>query len=212
MNFKLYGDVKEAFLVNKIIIIISSLMFFIPIAIGFIFSSHFAPFFDPVVSEMSKGLSEGTLEFNFETIFLNNLSIIIREYFMGIFLFIFTASLLVYNGIFLGYYLGVSNNLFGTLVLIIPHGIFEFFSIIIGASAGFLLCIFILNFIYNIIYADNSIEKISLSERINFSIEKNYIKFKHSLILFVIACISMAIAGLIEVYITLNLSEIIFNL
>lgn len=212
MNFNLYDDVKEAFLVNKIIIIISSLMFFIPIAIGFIFSSYFAPFFDPVVSEMSKGLSEGTLEFNFETIFLNNLSIIIREYFMGIFLFIFTASLLVYNGIFLGYYLGVSNNLFGTLVLIIPHGIFEFFSIIIGASAGFLLCIFILNFIYNIIYADNSIEKISLSERINFSIEKNYIKFKHSLILFVIACISMAIAGLIEVYITLNLSEIIFNL
>jgi len=210
--FRIYKEIKEAFLSNKIIILISSLMFFIPLILGFIFSNYFSSYFEPVVTDLSKNLAEGTIEFNFETVFLNNISIIFKEYLMGLFFFVFTVYILIYNGSFLGYYLGDSNNLFNTLILIVPHGIFEFFSIIIGASSGFLLCIFILKLIYNIIYPDYSKDKISLYDRLNFSLEKNYIKFKHSLILFAVSCIAMLIAGFIEVYITLYLSEIIFNL
>lgn len=213
--FRIYNEIKEAFFENKVIIIISSLMFFIPLFLGFVFSSLISPSLQPVVTELSNEVKDGTIQLNFETIFLNNISLIFREYFMGIFLFIFTASILIYNGLFLGYYLSVSANLYKTLILIIPHGIFEFFSIIIGASAGFLLCIFILKFIYNIIYPNYSKinkEKISLYDKINLSLENNYIKFKHSLILFGISCIAMCIAGFIEVYITLFIGEIIFRL
>ncbi|WP_409199463.1 stage II sporulation protein M [Methanobrevibacter sp. DSM 116169] len=201
------NEIKEAFIENKIIITISFLIFFIPLIIAYIFVNDISHIFQPVVSELSEDIKQGVIQINFETIFLNNVSILIKEYFMGVFLFVFSAFLLGYNGLFLGYYLGVSDNLARSLIFIIPHGIFEFFAIIISASGGFLLCIFILNLIYNIIYQEN--KNLSLKDRIYNSIEKNYLKFKHSLILFGISLIAMAIAGLIEVYITPILGELI---
>ncbi|MCC7553140.1 MAG: stage II sporulation protein M [Methanobacteriaceae archaeon] len=205
-----YNEIKEAFILNKILIAISSFMFFIPLIIGFIFSSNISSFLQATVDKLSRDVKDGTIQFNFQTIFLNNISIVIREYFIGIFFLIYTSFILIYNGLFVGYYLGTSDNLFKSLVLIIPHGIFEFFSIIIGGVSGFLLGIFILKLIYNIIYPKK--DKLSISDRIIFSIEENFIKFKHSLIFFTISCISMLIAVFIEVYFTIYIGDFIFNL
>lgn len=204
-----YDEIKGVFLENKKLIIISSLIFFIPLIISFIFSDYVAYFFQPVASGLSKDIKSGVLEFNFLTIFLNNISILIKEYFMGLFLFIATVYILVYNGMFLGYYFASSNNLFKSIVLILPHGIFEFSAIILSASGGFLLCLFILHLIYTIIYPKK--DKLSLSDRLDNSIEEHYKKFKHSIILFIISIILIAIAGFIEVYLTIPIGNFILR-
>ena len=128
----------------------------------------------------------------------------------GIF-FCISGLILAYNGFFVGYYIAGSENLFKVLLLIIPHGIFEFSSCIIATASGFVLFHFIFKLIYNTanpIDGDN----LPLKTRFTYSLEYNSNKLKESLILLGVAVILMAIAGFIEVYLTLPIANFVLSI
>ena len=120
-------------------------------------------------------------------------------------MFCFSALILAFNGFFVGYYVATADNLFYTLLLIIPHGIFEFSSCILASSAGFVLFDFLYRFLKEFWKYDDD----SASESLKFSFEENFDKLKQALIIFAVAVVLMVIAGLVEVYLTIPLANYI---
>jgi uncharacterized membrane protein SpoIIM required for sporulation len=89
------------------------------------------------------------------------------------------------------------------LLLLIPHGIFEFSSCILACSSGFVLFKFILRFFKSI----SKKEDASLSNKAYESYVENFDKLKQSIILLLLAAVLMVIAGLIEVYLTVPIAN-----
>jgi uncharacterized membrane protein SpoIIM required for sporulation len=101
-----------------------------------------------------------------------------------------------------------ADNLIQTLLLIIPHGIFEFSSCIIACASGFVLIGFLCKFLKTLLKQENN----SVLEKLNNSLEASFEKLKQAFILLVIASVLMAIAGFFEVYLTLPIANLILSL
>ena len=123
-------------------------------------------------------------------------------------IFCFSVLILAFNGFFVGYYVATCDNLIYTLLLIIPHGIFEFSSCILASAAGFIL----FNFIYRFLKTFWEYDDDSASESLKFSFRENFYKLKQALIIFLIAAILMVIAGIVEVYLTIPIANYIVSL
>jgi uncharacterized membrane protein SpoIIM required for sporulation len=123
-------------------------------------------------------------------------------------LFCFSALILSFNGFFVGYFVAVNNNeLFKTLLMLIPHGIFEFSSCILACASGLILFNFIIKFIQALWHDECSSVKVSLKNSFSASSKK----LRQAIIIFCISLILMAIAGFIEVYLTLPIAEYIIK-
>ncbi len=106
---------------------------------------------------------------------------------------------LAYNGFFTGYYVAISQDFFRTLAFLLPHGIFELPSCALACASGLVL----FNFLYHLLksyYYEYTFKDAFLC---------NFNKLKQAVIIFSVAVVLMAIAGFIEVYITIPLANFI---
>ncbi len=200
------SEVKEAFSENKLAIIASIAILFISIILGYIFEPSLYSYFNPVVDDFTQKVESGVIQLTFQDIFFNNLKIICQMFIYGI-VFCFSAIILAFNGFFVGYYVATCENLFYTLLLIIPHGIFEFSSCILACAAGLVL----FNFGYNFLKTFWKYEDDSASKSFQVSFYENCDKLKQALIIFAIAVILMIIAGFVEVYLTIPIANYIVS-
>ena len=201
------NEIKLAFIENKTAIYISVIILLGTLIAGYLLQPYLESIFNPVVNKLTQDVKTGVITLTFKTIFTNNILIVFRMFVFGI-ICCFSGIILAYNGFFVGYYIASSPNLFKVLMYIVPHGIFEFSSCILATASGFVLFNFLVKFLHNIAKSENN----SFKEKLNDSIEKNYDKLKQSLILLGVAVILMAIAGFIEVYLTVPIAEFILSI
>lgn len=197
-------EVKRAFSENRWAIGLAAAILFISLILGYVFEPNLYDYLNPVTEELTEKVETGVIQLTFGDIFFNNLKIICQMFIYGI-MFCFSALILAFNGFFVGYYVATADNLFYTLLLIIPHGIFEFSSCILACAGGFVLFDFLYRFLKTFWQYDDD----SASESLRFSFEENFDKLKQALIIFAVAVVLMVIAGLVEVYLTIPLANYI---
>ena len=199
--------VKSAFTENKLAIISAVAIFFISIILGYLLEPYLHGFLNPVVEDMAEKLQKGVIQLTFQSIFFNNIKIVFSMFIYGM-LLCFSALILAFNGFFVGYYVATTDDLFKTFLLIMPHGIFEFSSCIVACASGFVL----FNFLYRFFKALFKTDTDSVKEMLSISFNESSEKLKQAIILLVIASILMAIAGFIEVYLTIPIAEFIYSI
>ena len=205
--FNIKKEIKLAFSENKYALIVSCIILFLSIIFGYLFQKELYSLLNPVVDNLTNQIKSGTIQLTFQSIFFNNLHIIISMFIYGV-VFCFSGLILGFNGFFTGYYVATSNNIFTTLLLIVPHGIFEFSSCIIACMSGFVL----FNFFFKLIKELLTQKEDSIKKLIEKAIDLSYPKLKQSILLFLISVILMAIAGVIEVYFTVPIAQFVFSI
>ena len=200
-------EVKSAFSENRLAILSSVAILFISLILGYILEPNLHAYLNPLVEDLTQKVQTGVIKLTFADIFLNNIKIVFQMFIYGM-AFCFSALILAFNGFFVGYYIASADNLLYTVLLIVPHGIFEFSSCILACSSGLVLFNFIYKFLKALWREENSSVKLSLSNSFNASCDK----LKQAIILLVIASILMAIAGFVEVYLTLPIAKSIISI
>ena len=200
-------EVKRAFSENKLAIIASIAILLISLILGYVLQPNLDSYLNPVVDDLTQKVETGVIQLTFQDIFFNNFKIICQMFIYGI-IFCFSAIILAFNGFFVGYYVAISDDLFYTLLLIIPHGIFEFSSCILACAGGFVL----FNFLYGFIKTFLKYEDDSASKSFKVSFYENFDKLKQALIIFAVAAILMVIAGIVEVYLTIPIANYILSI
>ena len=222
VDFKHYGNVlkeeiKLAFTNNKYFLLVSVLIFIIPMILGYIYADKIASYIQPMVDTFEKNVEDGTVTLATDSIFINNLTVSVMLYALSALGAVLGIVILANNGMFIGFY-GTRVPLDAYIILTLPHGIFEVPSIIIATTAGFTLLSFALHFIYNILSPDyshagltDSDGKLSVKGRISQSLNKNQHRIKESFILFCISVVLLIIAAFIEANLTLPLANWIYS-
>ncbi|WP_405304936.1 stage II sporulation protein M [Methanobrevibacter sp.] len=200
-------EVKLAFTENKFPIIASVLILFIPLILGYVFEPYLFSYFNPVVEDLTNKVQSGVLQLTFNDIFFNNIRIVLEMFIGGLF-FCFSALILAFNGFFVGYYVATTPNLTQSLVLIIPHGIFEFSSCILGCASGFVL----FSFAYGALKTFLSQNGMGFVDRMVFSYDENFNRLLHAFILLAISSVLMFIAAIIEVYLTVPIGRFLLSI
>ena len=200
-------EVKLAFTENRTAIISAIAILFISMILGYILEPYVHGLFNPVVEDLAQKVQTGVIKLTFWSIFSNNIRIVFLMFVYGLFL-CFSAVILAFNGFFAAYYVATKSNLYYTLLLIVPHGIFEFSSCIIACASGFVLFNFIVKFLKAISKQDDCPVKVILYN----GFEQSYTKLKQAIILLAVASILMAIAGFVEAYLTLPIADFLVNL
>ena len=206
LDFK--KEIRSAFSENKMAICISIAILLISLILGYVLEPNLHAYLNPVVENLSKQVETGNIKLTFHSIFSNNIRIVFFMFIFGI-LCCFSALILAFNGFFVGYFVAVnSNDLFKTLLLLIPHGIFEFSSCIIACASGFVL----FKFLYLFLKAFARNDEGSLSNQLYESYVENFDKLKQSIMLLLVATVLMIIAGIFEVYLTLPIANFILSI
>ena len=205
-------EVKSAFSNNKGILLISTLLFVVPMLMGYFYADSIAEYIKPMVDAFEKQVEEGAITLTTHSLFINNVSVAIILYALSALGGVLGAIILANNGLFIGYY-GVDFNIWAYLALTLPHGIFEIPAIIIATAGGFVLLSFMLHFIWGLISPDLSYldifdpyfsnVKITPKQRLTASFKKNQNKLKESFIFLCISVVLLIIAAFIEANITL---------
>lgn len=201
------NELKLAFTENKLAIYVSIAILFVSLILGYYLEPYLYSYLNPVVEDLTQKVQSGVIQITFKDIFLNNFSVIVRMFIFGV-VFCISALVLAFNGFFVGYYIGTSDNLVEVLMYIIPHGIFEFSSCILACAASFVLFVFLFRFLKAFIKDENK----SIMEGLRNSFDANYIKLKQALILFGISVILMMIAGVIEAYLTIPIAKYLLSI
>ena len=199
-------EVKSAFRENKLAIYVAIAILFVSLVLGYFLEPYLYSYFNPVVDDLTQKVQQGTIKLTFQSIFLNNIRIVLAMFIFGVTCF-FSGVMLGFNGFFAGYYVATTDDLLVTALLIIPHGIFEFSSCILACASGFVLFNFLFKFLKTLHGQDDG----SVKELLSNSFDESVYKLKQAIILLVIASILMAIAGFVEVYLTFPIAEFILN-
>ena len=205
--FDIKNEIRLAFVENKKAILASVLILFITLILGYLLEPYLHPFLNPVVDNLTQKVKSGVIKLTFESIFLNNIKIVLLMFVFGI-VFYFSSLILAFNGFFTGYYVATVDDLTQALLLIIPHGIFEFSSCILACASGFVLFSFAAKFLKNL----SNQKDVSFKNRIGVAFDLSFDKLKQAFILLIIASILMAIAGFIEVYLTLPIADFLLSI
>lgn len=203
----MFNEIKLAFRENKSAILVSIAILIITLIFGYVFKSYLYSYLNPVTQDLTQKVQSGVITLTFADIFLNNLKIIFQMFVYGIAL-CFSVILLAFNGFFVGYYIATSDDLIRVLLLIIPHGIFEFSSCILACASGLILFNFIFKFLKTLYYENDE----SLKVCVKNSYDASYRKLKQACIIFLISVILMVIAGIIEVYLTIPIAQFVIKL
>lgn len=210
---KISKYIKTSVIVNKKMFYLAILLFILPTILGYLFSPNLKPIVEPVIASLKKQIIAGKITLTYSSIFSNNIHVLFRMYWSGIFAGILPAILLMFNGLIVGYFLARQSFL-PTLLYILPHGIFEIPGLIFGGAAGFVLFKFIYYLIKDIIkpdldYISKSIngkffegDDISFKDKLIFSFDKNCDILIQSFVIFLIGFVLIMVAAYIEVYIT----------
>ena len=199
-------EVKKAFSENKTAVYVSIAVLFISLILGYIFEPYLYSYLNPLVEDLTQKVQSGVIKLTFSDIFFNNIKIVFQMFIYGV-LFCFSILILAFNGFFVGYYVATTKDLLFTILLIIPHGIFEFSSCILACASGLVL----FNFLYKFLKALWGQESGSAKVILVNSFNESSAKLKQAVILFVIASILMIIAGFVEVYLTSSIAKAILS-
>ena len=200
------NEVKLAFVENKRAILAAAAIFLVSMILGYVLEPYTHSFFNPIVEELTQKVKTGVIKITFWSIFSNNIRIVFSMFIYGM-AFCFSAVILAFNAFFAAYYVATKSDLTYTLLLIVPHGIFEFSSCIIACASGFVLFNFVMNFLKGIYRQENGPVKSIL----HTSYSQNHVKLKQAIILLIVASILMAIAGFVETYLTIPIADFILN-
>ncbi len=200
-------EVKLAFTENKIAIVASILIFFVSLILGYVFEPNLYAYLNPIVEDLTHKVETGVVQLTFNDIFFNNIIIVLQMFIYGL-VFCLSFLILAFNGFFVGYFVATSANLLQTLLLIVPHGIFEFSSCILGCASGFVL----FNFVYSLLKTSLKHREMKFMDRLLFSYDKHFNKLLQALILLGISSILMFIAAIFEVYFTLPIAEFLLSI
>lgn len=96
------------------------------------------------MSELAGELAVGSSVFQMiQLIFVNNITVALMMILLGFIFAIIPFFLLVINGVFIGFFtkffLNEGGSLFGYLVSLLPHGVFELTAIVLAGAYGFKL-------------------------------------------------------------------------
>ena len=199
------NEVKLAFTENKLAIYSAIAILFISMILGYFLEPYTHSLFNPIVEDLTNKVNKGIIKLTFQSIFFNNIQIVFSMFIYGLAL-CFSAVLLAFNGFFVGYYVATTDNFIKTLLLIIPHGIFEFSSCIIACASGFVL----FNFLYKLFKTLSETDTDSARQMLSISFSNSFDKLKQAIILLIVASVLMAIAGFIEVYLTMPIADFIY--
>lgn len=202
----MFDEIKSAFIENKLAIYVAIAVFFISMILGYVFEPNLYSYFNPVVEDLTQKVQSGTVKLTFADIFFNNIKIVFQMFIYGV-VFCVSILLLAFNGFFTGYYVAISGNLFYTLLLIIPHAIFEFSSCILACASGLVLFRFMHGFLNSIWHQDEKSAKLILLDSFN----ENSTRLKQAVIIFIMASVLMAIAGFVETYLTIPIAKAIIS-
>lgn len=202
----MFEEVKSAFVENRFALLAALAIFIVSVVLGYLLEPYVHGLFNPIVDELTQKVKTGVIKVTFWSIFSNNIRIVFSMFIYGI-AFCFSAVILAFNGFFASYYVATQDNLTNTMLLIVPHGIFEFPSCIIACASGFVL----FNFILKFLRAINAQENGPVKPIVKNAFVKSYPKLKQAVILLIIASILMAIAGFVETYLTLPIAEWMLN-
>lgn len=202
----MFDEIKSAFIENKLAIYVAIAVFFISMILGYVFEPNLYSYFNPVVEDLTQKVQSGTVKLTFADIFFNNIKIVFQMFIYGV-VFCVSILLLAFNGFFTGYYVAISGNLFYTLLLIIPHAIFEFSSCILACVSGLVLFRFMHGFLNSIWHQDEKSAKLILLDSFN----ENSTRLKQAVIIFIVASVLMAIAGFVETYLTIPIAKAIIS-
>ena len=214
-------ETKAAFSNNKWLLLFSTLLFVIPLLLGYFYADSISEYIQPMVDNFQKQVDEGVITLTTHSIFTNNVTVAFILYALGALGGVLGALILANNGMFIGYF-GADFNIYAYLALTLPHGIFEIPAIIIATTGGFVLLSFVLHFIWDLRSPDYSYldifdpyfsdVKITLKQRFYASFKMNQNKIKESFIFLCLAVILLIIAAFIEANITVPLANWIFSL
>ena len=214
-------ETKAAFSNNKWLLLLSTLLFVVPLLIGYFYADAIAEYIQPMVDAFQKQVDEGVITLSTHSIFANNVTVAIILYALSAIGGVLGALILANNGLFIGYF-GADFNIYAYLALTVPHGIFEIPAIIIATTGGFVLLSFALHFLWNLISPDYSYldifdpyfsdVKITLKQRFYAAFKKNQNKLKESFIFLCLAVILLIIAAFIEANVTVPLANWLFSL
>lgn len=200
--FDVKNELINAFRQNKYPILISAFIFIASLILGYLFEPMLYSYFNPVVEDLTNKVQTGVIKVTFEIIFFNNLNVIIRMFVFGV-IFCISGVILSFNGFFVGYYAAASGDLGRVLLLTVPHGIFEFSSCILSCAASFVLFYSLYIFFKTLLRQENN----TVLNKLKISVDACWDKFKQAWILFIISIILMAVAGFIEVYLTMHIAQ-----
>jgi stage II sporulation protein M len=213
LDNKFQGKYKSFFINlykrNKIFLLASSIIFFASLIIGGIgpyLSSSFNIYMTNVTTNYLSVLKSIT-KVDTLSIFLNNSTVaFLYMYISGISFGIISIIKLAQMGLIDGF---LFTKYPYAIFYILPHGIFEYLSSIISVAAGFKL----LSTVINITWAGLHIKRDkSIVEQVSGIFSVNYLKFRDSMVLMVIAIALFAIAAIIEANITLPFAQYMINL
>ena len=191
-------EVKSAFRENKLAIYVAIAILFVSLVLGYFLEPYLYSYFNPVVDDLTQKVQQGTIKLTFQSIFLNNIRIVLAMFIFGVTCF-FSGVMLGFNGFFAGYYVATTDDLLVTALLIIPHGIFEFSSCILACASGFVLFNFLFKFLKTLHGQDDG----PVKELLSNSFDESADKLKQAIILLVIASILMYCRIYIKFYIKL---------
>ena len=214
-------EIKSAFANNKKLLLLSILLFVVPLFIGYFYADAIASYVAPIVDSFEQNIADGTVTLTTQSLFVNNVSVAIMIYALAALGGILGAVILFNNGLFIGFY-GVKLNIWLYALLTLPHGIFEIPAIIISATGGFVLLSFVLHFLWNLYSPDYSYldifdpyfskVKISIKQRFVAAFKKNQNKLKESFIFLCLSVVLLIIAAFIEANLTIPIANGIISL
>jgi stage II sporulation protein M len=212
LNNKFRMDYKDFFIKlykrNKISLIVSLAIFLASMIIGSVgpfLSSSFHEFMINLTLNYFtnlKGISPTTF-----SLFLNNSTLAFLYLYIGGFGFGIISTLELIKIGLLTSFISVEYPI--SILYTLPHGIFELSAYVISTAAGYKLLSIAISMIKDFIDIENDI---SITEQVNRILEENYLRFKDSVILIVIAIFILLIAAIIEANITVPLAHYILSL
>lgn len=199
-------EIKWAFSENKKAIAAATFILFVSLVLGYLLEPYLYSIFNPVVDDLNQKVETGVITLTFQSIFFNNIRIVFTMFIFGMIL-CFSAVILAFNGFFTGYYIATTDDMLKTMLLIIPHGIFEFSSCILACASGFVM----FHFLFKFLKALMNVETDSIKEMLVFSFNMSQDKLKQALILLAVASVLMAVAGFVEAYLTLPIAQFLLS-
>ncbi|KZX17145.1 hypothetical protein MBCUT_03770 [Methanobrevibacter cuticularis] len=201
-------EIKIAFVENKFLLVFSALLFVIPMLLSYFFAPYIASYMNPMVNTFRDRVQDGQITLATDSIFLNNFTVAIMLYCGAIVVGLLTATILISNGMFIGYF-ATTINLKLFLILTLPHGIFEIPAIIIAGCGGFVMFKFVAYFLKDISIGKTNEygEKEGIYSRLVISFNDKVDILVQSLVLLGVGVVLLFIASIIEVYVTVDLAK-----
>lgn len=198
-NEEFHGFFGGLYKRNEFLLMISVVVFLGSLFIGYFLAGFLDQILIGTLRSFKDSISKGQIQLTTLSIFANNIKIALLLYGCGITLGIFTLGILAYNGIFIGYV--ASKFPVGDFVIYtIPHGIFELSGIIIAGAAGLRLASTIIHIIRDIL---DIRRYMPIGAQLKHVLDVNYMEFKDSLILVIIAAALILIGAFIEANFTI---------